>query len=209
MGVEDVLAANGEAAAGAALAREAAALAAAQRGLGWRAAWAGAAGTLLVQAALLGALAWGLGVGAEGAALAVLGLFLAVASAESLGLLPRAGVALAGAAAGARRLFELADSPPPVAEPVTPAAEPTGHAIRVEGLHFAWTPDRAAVFDGLDLDIPEGTRLALLGPSGHRQVEPGGAAAEAGGAAGRADQLRRAWLSPTSRPSSCGGGSPA
>ncbi|MFZ4407423.1 MAG: ATP-binding cassette domain-containing protein, partial [Paracraurococcus sp.] len=36
----------------------------------------------------------------------------------------------------------------------------------VEGLRFAWTPDRVAVFDGLDLDIPEGTRLALLGPSG-------------------------------------------
>ena len=60
LGVEDVLAANGEQAAGATLAREAAALARAQRGLGWRAAWAGAAGTLLVQAALLGALAWGL-----------------------------------------------------------------------------------------------------------------------------------------------------
>ena len=70
------------------------------------------------------------------------------------------------AAAGARRLFELADAPPPVAEPIAPAAEPAGHAIRVEGLHFAWTPDRAAVFDGLDLDMPEGTRLALLGPSG-------------------------------------------
>ncbi|WP_431268897.1 thiol reductant ABC exporter subunit CydC [Dankookia sp. P2] len=166
LGVEDVLAANGEQAAGATLAREAAALARAQRGLGWRAAWAGAAGTLLVQAALLGALAWGLAAGAEGAALAVLGLFLAVASAEALGLLPRAGVALAGAAAGARRLFKLADAPPPVAEPVAPAEEPTGHAIRVEGLRFAWTPDRAAVFDGLDLDIPEGTRLALLGPSG-------------------------------------------
>ncbi|MFZ4408198.1 MAG: thiol reductant ABC exporter subunit CydC, partial [Paracraurococcus sp.] len=113
LGVEDVLAANAEAAAAATLAGEAASLARAQRGLGWRAAWAGAAGVLLVQAALLGALAWGLATGAEGAALAVLGLFLGVAAAESIGLLPRAGVSLAQAAAGARRLFELADAPPP------------------------------------------------------------------------------------------------
>ncbi|TCZ61370.1 thiol reductant ABC exporter subunit CydC [Roseicella aquatilis] len=166
LGVEDVLAANGERAAVAALAAEGRALARAQRGLGWRAAWAGALGGLLVQAALLGALAWGLAAGAGGAALAVLGLFLAVAAAETLGLLPRAGIALAGAAAGARRLFELADAPPPVAEPAQPAAEPAGHAIRIEDLHFAWSPDRPPVFRGLDLDIPEGTRLALLGPSG-------------------------------------------
>ncbi|MDO9708399.1 thiol reductant ABC exporter subunit CydC [Paracraurococcus lichenis] len=166
LGVEDVLAANAEAAARDALARDGEALARAQRGLGLRAAWAGATGTLLVQVALLGALAWGLATGAGGAALAVLGLFLAVAAAESLGLLPRAGIALAGAAAGARRLFELADAPPPVAEPAQPAGEPAGHAIRVEGLRFAWSADRAPVFEDLDLDIPEGTRLALLGPSG-------------------------------------------
>ncbi|MCG7363247.1 ATP-binding cassette domain-containing protein, partial [Roseomonas sp. ACRSG] len=54
----------------------------------------------------------------------------------------------------------------PVAEPTTPAAPPKGHALKVEGLHFAWRPDRDPVFTGLDLDLPEGGRLALLGPSG-------------------------------------------
>ncbi|MEN0077021.1 MAG: ATP-binding cassette domain-containing protein, partial [Paracraurococcus sp.] len=77
-----------------------------------------------------------------------------------------AGIALAGAAAGARRLFELADAPPPLAEPARPAPEPEGYAIRVEGLDFAWDAARGPVFQGLDLDLPEGTRLALLGPSG-------------------------------------------
>jgi ATP-binding cassette subfamily C protein CydC len=43
---------------------------------------------------------------------------------------------------------------------------PAGSAIRIEGVHFAWTHDRPPVFDGLDLEIPEGARIALLGPSG-------------------------------------------
>ncbi|HEX2940895.1 MAG TPA: ATP-binding cassette domain-containing protein, partial [Rhodopila sp.] len=33
-------------------------------------------------------------------------------------------------------------------------------------VEFRWQPDRAPVFDGLTLDIPQGTRIALLGPSG-------------------------------------------
>ncbi len=166
IGIEDTLAANAEGRAGAALAREGGSLAAAQQRLAWRGALAGTAGSLLAQAALLGALGWGLAAGGSGAALTVLALFLAVAAAEPLGIMPRAGAALAAAGAGARRLFEAADAPPPVAEPATPAEEPGGYAIRFEGVDFAWAPDRPPVFEGLELDIPEGTRLALLGPSG-------------------------------------------
>jgi len=166
-GLEDTLAANAEARAGATLAREAGLLAQAQRGLAWRAAGAGALGGLLVQAGLLGALAWGLASGASPAAnLAILGIFLAIAAADALGALPRAGIALAAAAAGARRLFEAADAPPPVAEPREPAPLPAGHAIRFEAVRFAWTPGAPPVLDGLDLEIPEGARVALLGPSG-------------------------------------------
>ena len=166
LGLEDTLAANAEGRAAALLAQEGEALGATQRRLAWRAAWAGAAGTVLVQAALLGALAWGLAAGAEGAALAALGLFLALAAAETLGLLPRAGTALAAASAGAHRLFEAADTPVAVPDPPAPAPLPAGRAIRIENLHFSWAPDRPPVFDGLDLEIPEGMHLALLGPSG-------------------------------------------
>jgi ATP-binding cassette subfamily C protein CydC len=167
LGFEDTLAANAEARALARAADAEARWRAAERAMARRAAAAGAVGVLLGQAALIGALGLGLAAGTpEAAGAALLGLFLAVAAAETVGLLPRAGVALAAAGAGARRLFEVADTPPPVPEPALPAPPPTGHAIRFHGVHFAWAPDRPPVFTGLDLDIPEGARVAILGPSG-------------------------------------------
>ncbi|WP_343894906.1 ATP-binding cassette domain-containing protein, partial [Craurococcus roseus] len=128
-----------------------------------------AAGALLVQAALLGSLAWGIASGGDGAraVLAVAAVFLLAATAEPMGMLPRAGASLAAAAAAARRLFEAADTRAPVAEPWdAPAAMPAGHAVRFEGVGFAWAPDRPPVFAGLDLEVPEGARLCVLGASG-------------------------------------------
>ncbi|HEY4252598.1 MAG TPA: thiol reductant ABC exporter subunit CydC [Roseomonas sp.] len=165
-GIEDTLAANAEARAARRVAEESAALAAAERRLTTSAAMGGAAGSLLTRAALLGAIAWGISMGEAGVAPAVIAAFLAVASAEALGLMPRAGAALAAAGAAARRLFEAADTPVPVPDPAAPAPMPERHALRIEGLHFGWAPDRPRVFDGLDLDLPEGARIALLGPSG-------------------------------------------
>jgi ATP-binding cassette subfamily C protein CydC len=165
-GIEDTLAANGEARALARVVAAGEALAAAQRRLARRAAMGGAMGGLLVQAALLGSLGWALAAGAQGLAAGLTAVFLAIAAAEAFGLMPRAGTALAAAAAGARRLFEAADSPVPVPPPAAPAPQPKGHALRIRGLRFAWAPDRPPVFDGLDLEVPEGARIALLGPSG-------------------------------------------
>lgn len=165
-GIEDTLAAGAEPRAAARVVAEGAKLAEAQRSLAKRGAWGGTVGALLTQAAMLGALAYGLAMGQAGTAAAVLGLFLALAAGEALGMMPRAGAALAAAAASARRLFEAADQEPPVPEPTTPAAPPKGHAIRIRDLHFAWAPDRPPVFNGLDLEVPEGARIALLGPSG-------------------------------------------
>jgi ATP-binding cassette subfamily C protein CydC len=165
-GIEDTLSAGAEPVAARRVAEEGATLSAAQRLLARRGAWGGAAGAVLTQAAMLGAIAWGLATGHHAVAGAVLGLFLATAAAEALGLMPRAGAALAAAGASARRLFEAADATPPVIEPTAPAAPPAGHAIKVEGVRFAWSPDRPAVFDGMDLEVPEGARIALLGPSG-------------------------------------------
>jgi ATP-binding cassette subfamily C protein CydC len=54
----------------------------------------------------------------------------------------------------------------PVPDPRQPALPPAGFALRFEGVHFRWSSDRPPVFDGLSVDIPEGSRVALLGPSG-------------------------------------------
>lgn len=165
-GLEDTLAANGEALAARRVAAEGEALAKAQSGLARRAAWGGAMGSLLTQAALLGSVAWALAARDQAVAAGLMAVFLAIAAAEALGLMPRAGAALAAAAAAARRLFEAADSAEPVPDPAAPAAPPAGHALRLSGVTFAWAADRPPVFDGLDLDVPEGARIALLGPSG-------------------------------------------
>ena len=176
LGLAETLSNQAEGAAAARLAQATAAMHAAEARLARRGAIGGAAGFLLAQLAMLGALGWALAqaadgglAGTTGAGLAILALFMALAATEMLGLVPRAGTALAAAGAAARRLFTLADTPAPVAEPAMsaagPAARPAGHAVRFEGVAFAWAPDRP-VFTGLDLEWREGERLALLGPSG-------------------------------------------
>ena len=176
LGLAETLSNQAEGAAAARLAQATAAMHAAEARLARRGAIGGAAGFLLAQLAMLGALGWALAkaadgglAGTTGAGLAILALFMALAATEMLGLVPRAGTALAAAGAAARRLVTLADTPAPVAEPAIsaagPAARPAGHAVRFEGLAFAWAPDRP-VFTGLDLEWREGERLALLGPSG-------------------------------------------
>ena len=165
-GLEDTLAANGEARALARLQAADASLMAAQRALSLRSASAGTAGTFLTQLAVLMALGWGLMSGSAGAGFAVLALFLGIAAAESLGLMPRAGAALAAAGAGARRLFEAADTSPPMAEPAKPRPLPAGNELVLSGVTFGWRPDAPPILDGLDLTLREGERVAILGPSG-------------------------------------------
>ncbi|WP_376090266.1 thiol reductant ABC exporter subunit CydC [Roseomonas sp. CCTCC AB2023176] len=165
MALEDIAAANAEPRAIAAIATAAGRMDAARRRLVRAGALGSAAGTILTQAALLAALAWGVASGSAAVAGTVIALFLVTAAAETVGLLPRAGSSLALAAAGARRLFEASDRIPAVTDPGT-SASPAGHAIAVRDLSFRWSPDRPLVFDGLSFDLPEGARLALLGPSG-------------------------------------------
>jgi len=138
-----------------------AALLAAQHALAVRTARAGAGAFLCGQAALL-LMLHHLGMAAGPT---IVGVFLVLAVFEAVSGLPRAGALAGHAAAAAGRVVAAAEAPAAVPDPAAPAPAPQGHALRFEGVHFAWVPG-APVFTGLALDVPEGARIALLGPSG-------------------------------------------
>ena len=97
---------------------------------------------------------------------AVIGAFLVLASFEAIGGLPRAGAYLGAAGAAARRVLEAADARVPVPDPAVPASLPASSRLGFDGVRFRWRPDLPEVFDGLSLDIPPGSRVAIIGPSG-------------------------------------------
>jgi ATP-binding cassette, subfamily C, bacterial CydC len=142
-------------------AREATMLAA-QRGMATRTALASAAAFLCAQAAVLAVL---LAAGAN-PAIAVAAAFLVLAAFEAIGGLPRAGALAGHASAAAARVLEVVDAPVLVPDPIDPVSVPDANGLRFEAIQFRWQPDRPSVFDGLTLEVPEGTRVALLGPSG-------------------------------------------
>ena len=142
-------------------AREASMLSA-QRTMASRTALAGAGSFLCAQAAVLAVL---LSAGTDPAA-AIAASFLVLAAFDAVGMLPRAGAAAGHASAAAARVLDAADAPVAVPDPVDPTQMPKGNSLKFEAVQFRWQPDRPAVFDGLTLDVPEGTRVALLGPSG-------------------------------------------
>lgn len=138
------------------------ALLAAQHDVAVRIAAAGAASFLCGQLALLAVL---LAAGLAGwAALPV--ALLVLAAFEASGGLPRAGALAGHAAVAARRVLEAAEAPPSIADPADPAAPPRSAALRFENIRFRWQEDRPWVFEGLTLDVPQGSRVAILGPSG-------------------------------------------
>lgn len=97
-------------------------------------------------------------------------VFLTLAAFELVLGLPRAGALAGHAAAAAARVLDAAQPPPHTTPPLVaapmPMPMPSGTAIRFEGVGFRWQPDRPPVLNGLTLDIPAGSRVAILGPSG-------------------------------------------
>jgi ATP-binding cassette subfamily B protein len=70
------------------------------------------------------------------------------------------------AAAAGSRVAEVLSTEPRIASP--PDARPLpagGGELRLEGVTFAYAPVGAPVLDGLDLVVPAGTSLALVGPT--------------------------------------------
>jgi thiol reductant ABC exporter CydC subunit len=72
--------------------------------------------------------------------------------------------------AGARRIWEITDTPPEVSSPVSPAARPAGnHGVTVRDVTFSYAPENPAVEPALrdvSLTILGGERVAIVGSSG-------------------------------------------
>jgi len=127
-----------------------------------RVARAGACAFICGQAAVLATLLRGAEHGTSAIAL----VFLVLAAFEVISILPRSGAQAGQAAAAAQRILAAAEGPIPLPDPAHPAPPPSQSSLKFEAVHFRWQDDRAEVFDGLSLDIPAGSRVALLGPSG-------------------------------------------
>jgi ATP-binding cassette subfamily C protein CydC len=143
-------------------AREAALLAA-QRDLVSRASGLNAVAFITAQAGILLAMLIGL-AGAPVAA--IIAVFVLILAFETVLGLPRAGVLFGQATAAAARVVQAAAQPPLVPEPALPAPMPVGNAIAFEHVSFRYAPDLPPVFEDLSLQLPVGTRIAILGPSG-------------------------------------------
>jgi ABC-type multidrug transport system fused ATPase/permease subunit len=65
------------------------------------------------------------------------------------------------------RVFALLDAAPPVADPATPAPLPTGsfHVV-LDRVSAFWPGAAVPALDGVDLDLPPGRRVAVVGASG-------------------------------------------
>jgi ABC-type multidrug transport system fused ATPase/permease subunit len=70
------------------------------------------------------------------------------------------------AVASGTRVFELLDVQPQIVASAHPTALPSGGGeVRFEGVRFGYDPERP-ILDGVDLDIPAGRTLALIGRTG-------------------------------------------
>ncbi|WEB39211.1 ABC transporter ATP-binding protein/permease [Streptomyces yunnanensis] len=66
-----------------------------------------------------------------------------------------------------QRIFEYLDLPVTIAEPAEPVHLPAPRGeIRFENASFGYDPDAAPTLDGIDLTVPAGSSLAVVGPTG-------------------------------------------
>jgi len=104
--------------------------------------------------------------GGAGAPIAALAGFCAFALFEAAAPLVQAGELYGKTAASARRLRALSELTPTVAAPAEPAPLPGSWAVRGRGVRFSYPGAQTPALDGVDFDLPEGGRLAVVGSSG-------------------------------------------
>lgn len=91
---------------------------------------------------------------------------VAMGSFEAVAALPQAYQYLGHTLAAARRVFAVVDTPPPVADPPGPSPVLRNRALQFQSVHFRYPDSDAPVLTDIDLDIPEGRRVAVVGPTG-------------------------------------------
>ena len=90
----------------------------------------------------------------------------ALAAFEAVAPLPAALQRVGETAAAARRIFALADETPRIPEETKPSPQPADAGLVLRGVRMRYAPDAPFALDGLDLDVPDGRRVAVVGPSG-------------------------------------------
>jgi ATP-binding cassette, subfamily B, bacterial len=84
---------------------------------------------------------------------------------EPLSQLSYLGATVAGALAGARRVFEILDTPDEVAAPSPAVKAPSAGGIMLRGVSFAYAAEREVLRE-LSFSLPNGETAAVVGPSG-------------------------------------------
>ena len=101
----------------------------------------------------------------EGYLLAVV-VIATIASFEAVDPLPDAFQHLESSLTAARRLFEIVDVPPAVADSESPKPLPESTRIHASKLTFRYADDLPPALREIDFDIAPGRILAVIGPSG-------------------------------------------
>lgn len=92
-------------------------------------------------------------------------LLFCMAAFETVTALPLAFRSLPQVQAAASRLFSIADAKVSITDPSDPAPAPSTGNLSIHDLTFGYG-DGPDVLAGLDLDLPKGKRIALLGVTG-------------------------------------------
>lgn len=91
---------------------------------------------------------------------------LALSALEAFVGIPAAFAGLPGTLASARRLFALLDLAPTVVDPDHPHAAPPRNDLAIDGVGLCRGPAGRRILSDIDLDIPQGRRVAIIGASG-------------------------------------------
>jgi ATP-binding cassette, subfamily C, bacterial CydC len=101
----------------------------------------------------------------DGVALTVLAL-VTIASFEAVNPLGQAAQQLESSLHAARRLFALMDATPEITQHANPCPPPDRSDIIVRNVSFRYLPELPDALQSIDIDLPVGKRLAVVGPSG-------------------------------------------